>query len=144
MPNHFHFLVRVKDFSNLGAMPSLEGMASLIAEQFRRLFITYTQAINKQEIRHGSLFEKPFRKKLIDTPSYLFRVVRYIHTNPVHHKLISNIEDWPYSSYLKILDSRKSKLKKKDVLDFFNGRENYIEQHKRKENLDLIERFLIE
>lgn len=144
MPNHFYFLVRVKDFANLEAVPSIEGMASLIAEQFRKLFIGHAMAINRQEKRRGNLFQRPFKRKLIDDPGYLFRLVRYIHSNPVHHDFVDNIESWAYSSYLKILDPMKSKLKKKEVLDFFSGREKYIEQHKQKEDLDLIERFVIE
>ena len=44
IPNHFHLLIKTKDdYEN-------------ISEQFRRFFITYSQKINEQENRSGSLF----------------------------------------------------------------------------------------
>ena len=46
--NHFHFLVRVREHD--GPYP--------VMESWRRLAISYTQAINKQENRRGSLFQE--------------------------------------------------------------------------------------
>ena len=37
--------------------------SKIISEQFRRFFISYSQAINKQENRVGSLFQKIFKIK---------------------------------------------------------------------------------
>jgi len=74
-------------------MPSLQGMASLktsypVNEAFRKFFLSYSQAINKQNNRHGSLFEKNFKRILIKNENHLFRLVYYIHNNPVHHDFV--------------------------------------------------------
>ncbi|HEA31502.1 MAG TPA: hypothetical protein ENH91_16170 [Leeuwenhoekiella sp.] len=57
MPNHFHFLVRIK---NDVSKEKLEGHVS---KQFSNLFSSYTQAFNKQQKRKGSLFMKNFKRK---------------------------------------------------------------------------------
>lgn len=38
-----------------------------ISERFRRFLLAYAKAINKQQMRTGSLFQKPYRRKLLAT-----------------------------------------------------------------------------
>ena len=92
MPNHFHLLVRLKDKievcreTNLTGFQNLSGLINKSPHQhFSNLFNAYTKAFNKRYHRHGNLFERPFKRKLIDNPVYLTRVLVYIHHNPVHH-----------------------------------------------------------
>jgi REP element-mobilizing transposase RayT len=81
MPNHFHFLVRVRPFqesmiSGINAdgtqrsQKFVKGMVSYneyLEDQFKRLFSSYALAINRQEGRHGSLLEKRFKRVLVRT-----------------------------------------------------------------------------
>jgi putative transposase len=46
-----------------------------LSKAFKQLFTSYTKAINKQENRHGSLFEKPFKRIEITSVSYLSNLV---------------------------------------------------------------------
>lgn len=135
--NHFHFLVRVRselnlpDFQNLaGLRPHPHPDRNPISQAFSNFFNAYSKAINKQENRSGSLFEKPFKRIWIHDNAYLTRVIYYIHRNPVHHKICKSLEEYRWSSYHRILDGRASKLKKKEVLDCFGGRDKFIEFHR--------------
>lgn len=126
IPNHFHFMIRVGRRVNNKS----ENTQDLITEQFRRFFISYSQSINKQESRRGSLFQKRFKRKLIDDSNYFTRLIFYIHNNPVHHGLVHNIEDYEWSSYLAILSTGDTRLIRDEVLDWFGGRKEFIRYHK--------------
>src|SRR6187402_549563 len=60
MPNHFHFLIRIKEekvFSSLLKKKNKDSTKEnaihlYISKQFSNLFNGYSQAINKQESRH--------------------------------------------------------------------------------------------
>ncbi|MBK8501465.1 MAG: hypothetical protein IPL46_04230 [Saprospiraceae bacterium] len=63
----------------------------------RCFFNGYTKAINKRYRRYGSLFAPRFRRLEVSTDDYAKRLIRYIHTNPVHHGFCKEIREWPYS-----------------------------------------------
>ncbi|MFC4232033.1 transposase [Parasediminibacterium paludis] len=85
LPNHFHLLVKVKrleifklsTFLKLGK--TLEDPSQIVSEAFRRFFMSYSKAINKQSNRTGSLFQKNFKRKLIEDKGYLLTCAKYIH-----------------------------------------------------------------
>ncbi len=120
MKNHFHLLIRICD-------RPLKQPHRILATVFN----AYAQAINRQENRKGSLFLKPFRRKLLQDESYRAQVVYYIHANPVHHGVVKDFRIYPYSSYKSILSDAPTKLKRTDVLAWFGGREGFIEYHNR-------------
>jgi REP element-mobilizing transposase RayT len=70
---------------------------------FSHLFNAFSSYINKRNIRHGSLFERPFKRKLIENAKYLNNVVVYIHNNPVHHGFCSHPLEYSWSSYLNCI-----------------------------------------
>ena len=111
LQNHFHLLVKVKgeeailaavrndispgnnsdnEIVNAAARNPISsrnriserGPSEILIEQFRKLFISYSKAINVQETRTGSLFQKKFKRKLIDNPNYFKHVIYYIHHQP--------------------------------------------------------------
>jgi len=49
-----------------------------VSEQFRRFFVSYSQAINKQEGRTGSLFQKNFKRIPVYSPDHLIYLIYYI------------------------------------------------------------------
>lgn len=137
LPNHFHLLARVKDLNNdsiplrdgIDRSSSATGIDKKISEQFRRFFISYSQAINKQENRIGSMFQKNFKRILVGHQKYLINLIYYIHANPQIHGLIDDFRNWPYSSYVKIVEAKKSHLNKEEVLNWFGSREEYKLYH---------------
>jgi len=105
------------------------GVIPSIPESFRRLFITYTQAINKQEQRRGSLFQEHPKRLKVESDSHLLGLIRYIHNNPVHHGLVSNLENWHYSSYHAILTPASTRVSREYVLDLFGGKGAFVAFH---------------
>jgi len=73
MPNHFHLLLKIKDLSYLSSVLKIENAHSNnhISQQFSNFFNAYTKAYNKENRRLGSLFMKPFKRKLIKDEKYL-------------------------------------------------------------------------
>lgn len=98
MPTHFHFLIRVKPNLELKALFK-NNLSIHIEEQFRRLFVCYTKSINIQQKRHGSLFQRPFKRTFISDRSDVVRKLCYIHHNPIHHGLANDYHKWKFSSY---------------------------------------------
>lgn len=137
LPNHFHFLLSVNDF--LQILPEhrtlkkgnhiLARPEEIISENFRRFFLSYSKSIKKQETRTGSLFEKNFKRIKVDSDVYFTSVVNYIHRNPQTHKLISDYKLYAHSSFGSILSEKTSLLKRKEVLDWFGGKEHFLKYH---------------
>jgi len=136
IPNHFHFLIRVED--------ELEDAENVVSEAFRKMAISYAQAINLQENRKGSLFMRPFKRKLIHEDSYLTRIIIYIHQNPYRHRLMKDFSDYRWSSHRSILSEAPTLLKRQDVIDWFGGEEAFIEAHRNEEDEEGLSQFLFE
>jgi putative transposase len=98
MPNHYHFLLRQETDVPLSKFINV-------------LFNAYVQAVNRQQSRKGTLFEGRFKHVWVDREEYLIHLCRYIHLNPVKAKLVSRLEDWPYSNYLEWIGRRAGTLK---------------------------------
>ena len=59
----------------------------------------YTQTINRCHNRIGHLFQGRYKAILVDKDSYLLELSRYIVLNPVRAYMVSNPEDWFWSSF---------------------------------------------
>jgi putative transposase len=144
LSNHFHMLIKIREESdiieNANRTKELEGFYKrnlnkdnlsglLVSEMFRRLFMSYAKAINNQQKRTGSLFRKNFKRKKVNDIEYLKRVIIYIHRNPEHHGIMTNFRDYPWSSYSRILDDKITKLKKEEVVGWFENKQNFIVCH---------------
>ena len=135
MPNHFHVLIRVREIDELneyfasklskGSKP-LEGLVSL---QFSHLFNAYTQAYNKLYNRKGSLFRPNFKRKQITSDNYLTTIIFYIHHNPLHHGFARHIADWPHSSYHAMVSDKLTRIKRKEVQEWFGSKEELKKFH---------------
>ncbi len=100
----------------------------MILNQFRRLLISYSMSFNKQQERNGNLFQRTFRRILIDNDSYFSTCLAYIHCNPNKHK-IGNYENYKWSSYQRILSPSQTKLAKKEVIAWFGDVGSYKKFH---------------
>ena len=120
LPNHFHFLVRMK--------PVLE-FQSLYSRQFASFFGTYSKTINKAYNRTGRLFEGRFKRKLVRDDEYLTHLVVYIHLNPQKHGLVSYFKDWRHSSFRELTSSRGGLVARALVFEKFGGLENFQKAH---------------
>ena len=137
MKNHFHFLVRIKDVDEIDTEKKIQP-----SQSFSNLFNAYTKAFNKSYNRHGSLFERPFRRKEINHNKYFQNVIAYIHNNPVHHNICDHPLNYPWSSYITCLSDKPTKLKRKEVIEIFEDLENFKYVHELKSNDFSIETIL--
>ena len=145
LPNHFHILIRTKSFPVLvSPMAETNKTKNPVSLAFQRFFTAYSQAINIQQHRTGSLFQKPFKRLEIKSARQLSNLVHYIHTNPQRHRIIDDFRQYPWSSYERILISRPSKLKKEEVLQWFRNKENYLNYHARTINLEELKDIIID
>jgi len=108
------------------------------------LFNAYTQAINKRHHRTGSLFEKNFERKLVDSERYFQQLIYYIHNNPVRHGFVKQMSLYPWSSYESILSEKPTMLKRKEVLALFGDKENFVYYHNNQQNINDIIDLIIE
>jgi putative transposase len=100
-------------------------------KHFAHLFNAYAKYFNKKNNRHGSLFERPFERKLIDNEEYLRRVIIYIHNNPVHHGFCSHPIEYPWSSYLTCITLKPTKLHRDAVVGWFDNVANFKVMHEK-------------
>lgn len=135
LPNHFHFLIRVKTeeeqctFKEASQRDDLPNKVLNPSTQFAHLFASHTNYFNLKYQRQGSLFTKNFRDKEITNERYFVHVVRYIHRNPQHHGLVAAIADWRYSSFHLCLNTQNTLLKRTLVLEWFGGLDNFKTAH---------------
>ncbi|MBY0425417.1 MAG: hypothetical protein K2Q22_07270 [Cytophagales bacterium] len=145
MPNHVHFLIRVKSeealigFWNekypaklIGEQKSLEvyeNLQGLTPQQFSNLFNSYTKSYNKVYQRRGSLFIPNFKRKPVTNDTYFTALIHYIHANPVHQGFVKDILDWNWSSYHSLLSEKHTRLKREEVLEWFGGKDAFGSSH---------------
>ena len=103
----------------------------IATEPFRRFMMSYAKAINIQEKRHGSLFQKKFRRKHLLTQLDCVQVTKYIHRNPIHHGIAINLSDSEWTSYHSFFENEISNLKQRKVLEWFDGIENFKSVHEK-------------
>lgn len=155
MPNHFHFLIKIKEedkielqfeeskkliFNNLDENQKYTFLQQFISRQFAKLFSSYTQSFNKLYNRKGSLFIKNFKFKQVDSTAYYNTLIQYIHLNPIQHGFTSKIEEWEFTSYHSILSEKPTLLQRDEVLKWFGGKTEFTKFHLHNiNNIELIE-----
>jgi putative transposase len=141
LPNHFHLVIKVKEQIEVPKNPisekkvefltvtNDEEIGKWVSNQFRRLFISYSMAINRQEGRTGSLFDKNFKRLEITENEYLKYVIYYTHLNPEKHGLCSNCFQYEYSSYMAMTATKLTKIDKQLVYEIFGGKDEFEHYH---------------
>ncbi len=140
--NHFHVLVRIRTDEERRSQINQTGAVSKSVpvsdpetilkpphRHFNNLFIAYAKAINKAYQRSGSLMEKPFKRKIVQSERYFTQLITYIHQNSQRHNFVDDFRDWPWSSYHTLTTTHPTQLKRDFVLGWFEGRDNFIETH---------------
>ena len=150
MPNHFHFLIKVKPVNDKilasidqertnKAKSYLDGKIDynvFLESQMKRLFSSYSLSFNKQEDRTGSLFQKRFKRlKVLNEPRLMY-VLGYIHHNPIHHRFCKHYNEWRHSSYNDFLTNKPGLIDSPEVLSWFwennsmTALNRFVEYHK--------------
>lgn len=96
MNNHIHLQLETKDTST--------------SQIIQVLHTRYAIYLNKRYSLVGHVFQGRYGAKLILDANYFLTVNRYIHRNPVEAKLVSNPQDYPWSSYSTYVTPNKNPL----------------------------------
>ncbi|NQV00269.1 MAG: transposase [Parcubacteria group bacterium] len=102
-PNHYHFIL--KQLRDNG-----------ITEFMRKVGIGYTNYFNNKYNHSGYLFQGKFKSIHIDSNEYLTLLSAYINLNPKLHKTTSNLNNYPWSSYLDYINKRQGTLCNKEII----------------------------
>jgi len=131
MKNHFHMLIRIRNEEEflVGAGGNPASVLKKPHLYFSHLFNSYTQAFNKKYRRHGSLFERPFRRIHVDDEEYLNNLVVYIHRNPFKSGWVNGISEYPWSSYNTLITEKPTILSRQVVINWFDDVANFKAVH---------------
>ncbi len=141
MPNHFHFLIRVRSVAELkrhylhlkpDATVDWKNINwhSFITRQIGNCTNAYAKAINKRFNRRGGLFERDMKRPIIDSETYFLQTLRYIHYNPIRHGFVKELEDWDFTSYHAYLNASKTGKYKTEVLQRLGGIQAFLDFHR--------------
>lgn len=146
LPNHFHFLVRVKASEKI--LTTIKKIASrdlsltekkfqeqectlneLIVHGFKRFFQSYSLSFNKVHKRNGNLFYKPFKRVAVEKETHFTQAVVYVHANPVRHGLLKDFKAYKWSSWQTLIADGETQLLRKELWDWFGNKESFIKTH---------------
>ena len=85
MSNHIHLLIKEKTES--------------IGDSIKRLAVSYAYYYNHKYGRESTLFHDRFRSEPCNDYKYFWRLIRYIHRNPVKAGITTRVADYPWSSW---------------------------------------------
>jgi REP element-mobilizing transposase RayT len=164
MKNHFHVLLSVKEnivykYSNDDGSFSPERFNEIKWEttdlnedilhkiplaqvHLSHLFNSYAKYYNLKYERHGTLFERPFKRKEVGNHNYFRTLIVYIHQNPVHHGFVEHPLDYGWSSYLTCISFKSTRLKREIVIGWFDGMANFKQHHDKELNVENIDQWL--
>jgi REP element-mobilizing transposase RayT len=132
--NHFHIVLSVRDLEEQERLYLEREIKTKTlqpaSKHLSHLFNAYSQSINKQVGRTGSLFQKNFKRKEIDSEEYFRQMVIYAHLNPLKHGFNKAYDAYPYSSYPVYLNFDHTFVNREKTLDIFGGKENFLTAHK--------------
>ena len=95
MSNHVHILLKEREIGDI----------SLI---MKRLLTKYARWYNIKYKRSGTLIENRYKSKPVEVDQYFLALIRYIHQNPVKAKIVSNAEEYPWSSFNQYINGKES------------------------------------
>ena len=82
MPDHVHLVADPLDTSWRALMWSMKGFTA--------------HAINKEQQRHGAVWQSQYHDRRISTDAQLLLAIEYCALNPVRAGLINKAADWPF------------------------------------------------
>ncbi len=153
LPNHFHFVIRVKPEASVrgqllaqppASLTSVElafvlgekTISELVVDAFKRLFQSYAQSFNKVFQRKGNLFYRPFKRVHLTPGLQLAKAIVYVNANAQRHGLVGDFSEWKWTSWHELLGSGLTLLDREAVLRCFGGREEMIRVHREMTGLE--------
>lgn len=85
MTNHIHMVIEVAQVT--------------LPKVMQKVASTYAWKINKQLKRQGHLFQGRYKSKPVNNERYLLELCSYIHSNPLAAKMVTNLNQYKWSSH---------------------------------------------
>ena len=147
--NHFHTVVYIKNKEDLTGLEGesvsrdirvdrgnnpgdsrgdLSGLKDP-SKYFSNFFNAYARGFNIATQRTGALFERPFKRILVDSTAYLMQLIVYVHQNPQKHRFEEGFRKWNYSSYHILVSEAPTRLQRDRVMELFGSREDFVRIH---------------
>lgn len=86
MDNHMHIIV-------LSTKEKMESAMWNINRKFARIY-------NYKEKAFGHVFESRYKSEPIENEAHLLNVIRYVHNNPMKAKMVKDVSEYGWSSYM--------------------------------------------
>jgi putative transposase len=149
VPNHFHFTIRINkpDEAYMNAVKLENTQAArkfeqgeiplyeFLEDQMKRFLSSYSKAFNAQNNREGSLMQKRFKRVCLKDEFHIAYMIAYHHHNPLHHGMVKDYQNWKYTSFNAIMETKPTRLVRDAILQiYFNGdlvraKEEFIRYH---------------
>ena len=120
IPNHSHHIIKIKSIESINqfirvlspeditaAMKAFYSanddelfFNKMIERQMNSFLASYANYINNKYNRKGGIFQKPFKRILIEEDAHLQQAIIYTNANSEKHKLVDDYKKYPFSSYL--------------------------------------------
>jgi REP element-mobilizing transposase RayT len=149
--NHFHFLIRIKEDHEMGFFDAnasrekdlekkwkvykndtkelIKKKYPIPVSQFKHMFASYSKWINTNNKRTGSLFEKNFERRMIESDEEIINLIAYINNNPVKHGFVKLPQDYKWSSFNEVLKNKSDILHFEFIWALFPDRNIFINEH---------------
>ncbi len=144
MPNHFHFVVKVKPFNWVLDKAKIENsntsrrfqngdvdVNKFILDQYRRFFSSYSLSYNFRNKRRGQLFLKRFKRVSLNSDRRLRYMICYLHHNPVHHGFTTDFSSWKHSSYKRYICDPTNDMYLDHMMNLFGSVETFYQEHEK-------------
>ncbi len=107
MTNHVHMLIKV------------EGDVS-ISRIMQSITIAHTRFYNYKYQRSGHVWQGRFMSPIVSEDDHLLTVMRYIEQNPLRARMVKDVGEYRWSSYLLNVREQESKMIDREVNLVFN------------------------
>jgi putative transposase len=151
IPNHFHLLIKIKDFSEIPELTDNthkyqeeEAIEKFLSQKFSNFFNAYSKSFNSYYNRTGRLFQERFGRIKVETEEYLHQLVFYIHTNPKKHGIKDDFMNYPYSSFQPIISNTPTIIEREEILEWFGRKDEFVKFHLSDNELDHIDGLILE
>jgi hypothetical protein len=117
MDNHYHLLIETPS----GNLPQI----------MRHINGAYTTYFNVKRNRSGHLLQGRYKSILVDMDIYAKELSRYIHLNPIRAKMVEQLKNYQWSSYLEYIGRRKPPpwLVRNFILSYFGQKDKIAQQN---------------
>ena len=117
MDNHYHLFIQTP--------------IANISEGMHYLNTSYANWFKAKYRLVGSIFQGRYKSILIDADSYALVLSTYIHLNPLRAGMVKRLEDYPFSSFLDYIDTKRPVIKRLDISLILDRFSNKTEQAQR-------------